>query len=141
MKKEKKSLILSGPCHSAPFVKPAAALWLGSRPVLQLLPVGPLLLFLGPYDSAGSSPARPAFRNSNPSRRSEPTTSPKDPSPPRVFKRRLLCYRILSPLPNPLLSSPLPADQPDSSALGPGGESEPSHCSARLKGVGGERAF
>ena len=95
-KKEKKSLILSGPCRSAPFVKPAAALWLGSRPVLQLLPVGPLLLFLGPYDSTGSSPARPAFRNSNPSRGSEPATTPKDPSPPRVFKRRLLCYRILS---------------------------------------------
>ena len=41
-KKEKKSLILSGPCRFAPFVKPAAELCLGSRPILPLLPIWPL---------------------------------------------------------------------------------------------------
>ena len=45
-KKEKKSLILFGPCCSAPFIKPAAALWLDSRPVLPVPPIGlPAALF------------------------------------------------------------------------------------------------
>ena len=142
---EKKSLIFSGPRSSTPFVKPAArfqarstattnwAAWcsLLGRTIQQVHRLDQAYYWVL-YHFA----AQPAFQNSNPCRCSEPA-NPKDPSPPRVFKCRVLSSAIaFSLLFRILLLSPLPADRPDSSALGPMGRG-----SARFKGVGGRASL